>query len=145
MGKPGWKTHCEWEKGKRWIKWAAESISPTFDVVICLTLFPLGILHLTDIQLCTNNQLSLQICRGSAVALCQAFSHFQWIFFLPQKREIPEAGVDNKIVAKRGIINLFIMIFLNFLAKNSNWPNSWPITTFLWNLSHKENLSSTKT
>lgn len=100
------------KKKKRLIKWAAESNSPTFHLVICFTLFPLGILHLADIRLCTNNQLSLQICGDSAVALCQAFSHFQWIFFLDKKPRVTEAFVDNKIVALGGIINPFIMKWL---------------------------------
>ena len=79
------------ERGNRLIKWAAESNSPTFHLVICFTLFPLGILHLADIQLCTNNQLSLQICRDSAVALCQAFSHIQWIFSLHKKPAVTKS------------------------------------------------------
>lgn len=89
--------------GKRLIKWAAESNSPPFHLVICCTLFPLGILHLADIQLCTNNQLSLQICGDSAIALCQAFSHFQWILFLDKKPRV----TDNEIVVRGGIINPF--------------------------------------
>lgn len=95
------------EKGERLIKWVAKkrkkrSNSPTFHLVICFTLFPLGILHLADIQLCTNNQLSLQIYGDSAVALCHAFSHFQWIFFLDKELRATKAFVDNKIVAQGG-------------------------------------------
>ena len=61
------------------IKGAAESNSPTFHLVICFTLFPPGCLHLTDIQRRANNQLSLQICLDSAVALWQVFNHREWI------------------------------------------------------------------
>lgn len=100
------------KRERRLIKWVAESNSPTFHLVICFTLFPLGILHLADIQLCTNNQLSLQICRDSAVALCQAFSHFQWIFLPDKKPRVTKAFVDNKIVAQGEIINPFIMKWL---------------------------------
>lgn len=113
MGKSRWETRREYEKGgKRLIKRVAESNSPTFHLVICFTLFPRGMLHLADIQLRTNNQLSLQICRDSAVALCQIFSHFQWIFFLDKKPRVTKAFVDNQIVAQGRIIIPFIMKWL---------------------------------
>jgi len=37
-------------------------------------------LHLADIQLCANNQLSQQILQLSALALCQSFSHLNRFF-----------------------------------------------------------------
>lgn len=105
--------------GKRLIKWAAESNSHTFHLVICFTLFPQGALHLTDTQLRANNQLSRQICRDSAVALCSAFSHFQWIFPPDKKLAVTEAFVDNNIVA-HGRNNkshlLWIVINWNWLS-----------------------------
>lgn len=106
-GKTGRELIVNEKKGKRLIKREAESNSPTFHLVICFTLFPLGILHLADIQLCTNNQLSLQICGDSAVALCQAFSHFQWIFLPDKKLRVTKASVP-----RAGIINPFIMKWL---------------------------------
>lgn len=93
--------------GKRLIKRAEESNSYIFHLVICFTLFPQGILHLADIQLCTSNQLSLQICGDSRVALCQAFSHFQWIFLHDKKPRVTEAFADNKIAAWGGIMSPF--------------------------------------
>lgn len=46
-----------------------------------------------------NNQLSLQIYGDSAVALCQTFSHFQWIFPPDKKLRVIKASVDNTTVA----------------------------------------------
>lgn len=67
---------------KKQINKAGKRNSPAFDLVICFTLFPLGVLHLADTQLCANNQLSLQ----PLLSLCHSFCQLNRVFF--SKKEL---------------------------------------------------------
>lgn len=94
------------------MKWLAKSLSPTFHLVICFTLFPPSARHLAHTRLGTNNQLSRQIYGDSAVAPCHAVSRFPWIFRLSKKLPAAAAAADSAALGPAPAERLLYLLIL---------------------------------